>query len=182
MFKRGAPQNVTARPAPRPPAQLEAQSFLHGAMGADPGAAAVGGAHCLDGRSAESTGGVGRGGLQSAVCRKPRRGYKYLAALLFSSTAAAATSEAEGREKEKVGVAVGMGKYMELLDAGVRIVARFHSHCPQTARMYYKPPACSPSRGGSREEAGENQAQGLASHNKDSGVEAPQGFVFFLAF
>ena len=34
-----------------------------------------------------------------------------------------------------------MGKYAELLDAGVRIAARFHSHCPQTARMYYHPPA-----------------------------------------
>ncbi|KAI3448869.1 hypothetical protein Pfo_005534 [Paulownia fortunei] len=34
-----------------------------------------------------------------------------------------------------------MGKYIELLDAGVRIVCRFHSHCPQTARMYYHPPA-----------------------------------------
>ncbi|KAJ8622699.1 hypothetical protein MRB53_031228 [Persea americana] len=33
-----------------------------------------------------------------------------------------------------------MGKYVEMLDLGVRIVARFHSHCPQTARMYYKPP------------------------------------------
>ncbi|EOX96644.1 hypothetical protein QUC31_005664 [Theobroma cacao] len=34
-----------------------------------------------------------------------------------------------------------MGKYVEMLDAGVRIVARFHSHCPQTARLYYHPPA-----------------------------------------
>ncbi|XP_019059336.1 PREDICTED: uncharacterized protein LOC109117091 [Tarenaya hassleriana] len=34
-----------------------------------------------------------------------------------------------------------MGKYAELLDAGVRIVARFHSHCPQTARLYYHPPS-----------------------------------------
>lgn len=34
-----------------------------------------------------------------------------------------------------------MAKYMELLDAGVRIVARTYSHCPQTARMYYHPPA-----------------------------------------
>ncbi|KAK6244179.1 hypothetical protein QUC31_010588 [Theobroma cacao] len=34
-----------------------------------------------------------------------------------------------------------MGKYMELLDAGVRIAARFHSHCPQTARLYYHPPS-----------------------------------------
>ncbi|KAL0377155.1 UNVERIFIED_CONTAM: hypothetical protein Scaly_0833100 [Sesamum calycinum] len=33
-----------------------------------------------------------------------------------------------------------MGKYTELLDAGVRIACRFHSHCPQTARMYYHPP------------------------------------------
>ncbi|GFY92223.1 Pituitary adenylate cyclase-activating polypeptide type I receptor like [Actinidia chinensis var. chinensis] len=33
-----------------------------------------------------------------------------------------------------------MSKYAELLDVGVRIAARFHSHCPQTARMYYHPP------------------------------------------
>jgi hypothetical protein len=33
-----------------------------------------------------------------------------------------------------------MGKIVEMLDAGVRIVARFHSHCPQTGRMYYHPP------------------------------------------
>uniref|UniRef100_A0A1J3JM40 Uncharacterized protein n=1 Tax=Noccaea caerulescens TaxID=107243 RepID=A0A1J3JM40_NOCCA len=34
-----------------------------------------------------------------------------------------------------------MGKYIEMLDAGVRIAARFHSHCPQTARLYYHPPS-----------------------------------------
>ena len=34
-----------------------------------------------------------------------------------------------------------MGKYAEMLDAGVRIAARFHSHCPQTARLYYHPPS-----------------------------------------
>ncbi|KAF3786311.1 hypothetical protein EJ110_NYTH25651 [Nymphaea thermarum] len=33
-----------------------------------------------------------------------------------------------------------MGRYVEMLDMGVRIACRFHSHCPQTARMYYKPP------------------------------------------
>ncbi|TVU45222.1 hypothetical protein EJB05_04698, partial [Eragrostis curvula] len=33
-----------------------------------------------------------------------------------------------------------MSRYVEMLDVGVRIAARFHSHCPQTARMYYKPP------------------------------------------
>ncbi|KAK1311888.1 hypothetical protein QJS10_CPA07g00998 [Acorus calamus] len=37
-----------------------------------------------------------------------------------------------------------MVKCVELLDMGVRIAARFHSHCPQTARMYYKPPQTSP--------------------------------------
>ena len=34
-----------------------------------------------------------------------------------------------------------MGKYAALLDAGVRIMGRFQAHCPQTAHMYYKPPA-----------------------------------------
>ncbi|KAI3852991.1 hypothetical protein MKX03_029077 [Papaver bracteatum] len=33
-----------------------------------------------------------------------------------------------------------MGKYVEMLDLGVRIAARFHSHCPHAARMYYHPP------------------------------------------
>lgn len=36
-----------------------------------------------------------------------------------------------------------MGKYAEMLGLGVRMVARFHSHCPQTARMYYHPPSSS---------------------------------------
>jgi hypothetical protein len=44
-----------------------------------------------------------------------------------------------------------MGKYVELLDMGVRIAARFHSHCPQTARLYYHPPAGD--RGGKAEAA-----------------------------
>ncbi|KAF8043970.1 hypothetical protein BT93_A2066 [Corymbia citriodora subsp. variegata] len=34
-----------------------------------------------------------------------------------------------------------MGKYVELLDLGARLAARFHSHCPQTARLYYHPPS-----------------------------------------
>ncbi|KAL3613212.1 hypothetical protein CASFOL_042903 [Castilleja foliolosa] len=29
----------------------------------------------------------------------------------------------------------------EMLDVGVRLAARFHSHCPQTARLYYHPPS-----------------------------------------
>ncbi|KAK4766765.1 hypothetical protein SAY87_008407 [Trapa incisa] len=36
-----------------------------------------------------------------------------------------------------------MGKYVEMLDMGMRIAARFHSHCPQTARLYYHPPSTS---------------------------------------
>ncbi|KAL4586234.1 hypothetical protein LXL04_010869 [Taraxacum kok-saghyz] len=40
-----------------------------------------------------------------------------------------------------------MGKYTEILDA-FRIACRFHSHCPQTARMYYHPPADNHSHGG----------------------------------
>ncbi|KAE8715008.1 Detected protein of unknown function [Hibiscus syriacus] len=35
---------------------------------------------------------------------------------------------------------MGIGKYKELLEAGVRVAARFHSHCPQTGRLYYHPP------------------------------------------
>ncbi|KAL5728335.1 hypothetical protein ACHQM5_001432 [Ranunculus cassubicifolius] len=33
-----------------------------------------------------------------------------------------------------------MGKYVELLDMGVRIAARFSAHYPQTGRTYYHPP------------------------------------------
>ena len=32
-----------------------------------------------------------------------------------------------------------MAEYMEMVDAGIRIAARFNSHCPQTSRMYYHP-------------------------------------------
>jgi len=32
-----------------------------------------------------------------------------------------------------------MAKYTEMVDAGIRIAARFNSHCPQTSRMYYHP-------------------------------------------
>ena len=45
---------------------------------------------------------------------------------------------AEGIEREEKR---SMSKFVELLDMGVRIAARFHSHCPHTARMYYHPPA-----------------------------------------
>jgi hypothetical protein len=45
-------------------------------------------------------------------------------------------AEPPAREEEDI----EMSRYVEMLDMGVRIAARFHSHCPQTARMYYKPP------------------------------------------
>ncbi|KAL5197007.1 hypothetical protein ABZP36_000519 [Zizania latifolia] len=48
-----------------------------------------------------------------------------------------------------------MGKYVELIDMGMRIAARFHSHCPQTARMYYHPPPSSSAPG-----AGDNTVSG----------------------
>jgi len=51
-----------------------------------------------------------------------------------------------------------MGKYVELLDMGVRIAARFHSHCPQTARLYYHPPAGAPAAGAGDGRKGEAAA------------------------
>ncbi|CAN6180771.1 unnamed protein product [Urochloa humidicola] len=61
-----------------------------------------------------------------------------------------------------------MGKYVELLDMGVRIAARFHSHCPQTARLYYHPPAGAPVAADSRGK-GESAAAAAA-------VKRQQGF------
>ncbi|KAG1347467.1 hypothetical protein COCNU_06G012960 [Cocos nucifera] len=54
-----------------------------------------------------------------------------------------------------------MGKYVEVLDMGVRIAARFHSHCPQTARMYYKPPSTQESDAGNPTEGGDGSHHGL---------------------
>ncbi|XP_028795723.1 uncharacterized protein LOC114751233 [Neltuma alba] len=42
---------------------------------------------------------------------------------------------------------MSMGKFVEMLDQGVRIVARFHSNCPQTGRKYYHPPSVSADAG-----------------------------------
>ena len=36
---------------------------------------------------------------------------------------------------------MSLAKYVEMLDQGVRIVARFHSICPLTGRKYYHPPS-----------------------------------------
>uniref|UniRef100_A0A0E0LHZ4 Uncharacterized protein n=1 Tax=Oryza punctata TaxID=4537 RepID=A0A0E0LHZ4_ORYPU len=60
-----------------------------------------------------------------------------------------------------------MGKYVELLDMGVRIAARFHSHCPQTARMYYHPPpSSSPSSSSAGAGAGADGGGGCAGAAK----------------
>ncbi|KAF8674285.1 hypothetical protein HU200_048107 [Digitaria exilis] len=47
-----------------------------------------------------------------------------------------AAAESRARSEKSI----KMSRYVEMLDMGVRVAARFHSHCPQTARMYYKPP------------------------------------------
>ncbi|KAG1347466.1 hypothetical protein COCNU_06G012950 [Cocos nucifera] len=54
-----------------------------------------------------------------------------------------------------------MGKYVEMLDMGVRIAARFHSHCPQTARMYYKPPPSPEGEGGNDTDGGDGSQHRL---------------------
>lgn len=59
-----------------------------------------------------------------------------------------------------------MSKYVELLDTGVRMVARFNSHCPQTSRMYYHPP-------GSHDEEQHQNLQffgGVGGYNHQIGV------------
>ena len=56
-----------------------------------------------------------------------------------------------------------MGKYVEILDLGVRLAARFHSHCPHTARLYYHPPS-------NAADAYQNHRDGLSGGN---GSHAP---------
>uniref|UniRef100_A0A0E0QZ57 Uncharacterized protein n=1 Tax=Oryza rufipogon TaxID=4529 RepID=A0A0E0QZ57_ORYRU len=78
-------------------------------------------------------------------------------------------------------------RYVEMLDMGVRIAARFHSHCPHTARMYYKPPQTTADHGGlqqaSRFEAVSSSSAGAmaaAAAWEDRGFRAtaPSGFDF----
>uniref|UniRef100_A0A0E0D684 Uncharacterized protein n=1 Tax=Oryza meridionalis TaxID=40149 RepID=A0A0E0D684_9ORYZ len=84
-----------------------------------------------------------------------------------------------------------MSRYVELLDIGVRVAARFHSHCPQTARMYYKPPQTTTTADGRRRRgdgaAGKQAAAGFdaVSSAMAAGEElggfratAPSGFDF----
>ncbi|CAN6483294.1 unnamed protein product [Victoria cruziana] len=61
-------------------------------------------------------------------------------------------------------------RYVEMLDMGVRIAARFHSHCPQTARMYYKPPAT------------ENSDAGQSDHHRSGAGGCQSNVSSFMEF
>ncbi|KAK8494953.1 hypothetical protein V6N13_092842 [Hibiscus sabdariffa] len=63
-----------------------------------------------------------------------------------------------------------MGKYVELLDAAVRIAARFHSHCPQTGRLYYPPP---PPNSEGRRHCDHSSTSGSVSRNRENQVQDP---------
>uniref|UniRef100_A0A0E0QZ56 Uncharacterized protein n=1 Tax=Oryza rufipogon TaxID=4529 RepID=A0A0E0QZ56_ORYRU len=91
-----------------------------------------------------------------------------------------------------------MSRYVEMLDMGVRVAARFHSHCPHTARMYYKPPQTTADHGGRGDggaAAGKQVAAGFrfeavtsssagamaaaaAWEDRGFGATAPSGFDF----
>ncbi|XAR63464.1 hypothetical protein NMG60_11023405 [Bertholletia excelsa] len=63
-----------------------------------------------------------------------------------------------------------MGRYTEFLD-WMRIAARFHSHCPQTARMYYHPPANSDDQ----HHRADKQHGGSALENNSGAGDVPTG-------
>ncbi|CAL1352448.1 unnamed protein product [Linum trigynum] len=67
-----------------------------------------------------------------------------------------------------------MGKYIELLDVGARIVGRFYSHCPQTARMYYHPPSNADQY--HQDHAGVSDQVTAAAAQSSSGVKSAGGF------
>ncbi|KAI4998118.1 uncharacterized protein LOC123451098 [Hordeum vulgare subsp. vulgare] len=71
-----------------------------------------------------------------------------------------------------------MAKYVEMLDMGVRIAARFHSHCPQTARMYYKPPHSASTSGAAE---GTTTDRMKAAGGFDGEGDAAAGFRPFAA-
>ncbi|XP_047088545.1 uncharacterized protein LOC124700463 [Lolium rigidum] len=63
-------------------------------------------------------------------------------------------------------------RYVEMLDMGVRIAARFHSHCPQTARMYYKPPQSTSSSSSSAAGASTDRPKAAASFDHEAAAAA----------
>ncbi|CAJ1938738.1 unnamed protein product [Sphenostylis stenocarpa] len=54
-----------------------------------------------------------------------------------------------------------MGKLVEIIDQGIRIVARFHSNCPQTGRKYYHPPSLSDNNHAHHSHAGATATAGV---------------------
>ncbi|KAF5738385.1 hypothetical protein HS088_TW13G01284 [Tripterygium wilfordii] len=74
-----------------------------------------------------------------------------------------------------------MGKYVEMLDVGVRIAARFHSHCPQTARLYYHPPPAANSDNHHQKHHGGATTEGSNMSRKvdATGVDYVKDFVIY---
>jgi hypothetical protein len=66
-----------------------------------------------------------------------------------------------------------MARYVEMLDMGVRIAARFHSHCPQTARMYYKPPQTQTSSSSSSSSSADDAKSTSSSFDAPSVLRRP---------
>nr|GEZ81173.1 hypothetical protein [Tanacetum cinerariifolium] len=73
-----------------------------------------------------------------------------------------------------------MGKYIEILDA-FRIACRFHSHCPQTARMYYHPPADVTQTQGSAKTVNGGGAAG-GGESKMMGLNNPSDAILYSLF
>ncbi|PWA74661.1 hypothetical protein CTI12_AA248750 [Artemisia annua] len=72
-----------------------------------------------------------------------------------------------------------MGKYIEILDA-FRIACRVHSHCPQTARMYYHPPADVTQTQGGGAKTGNGGAAG--GESKMKGLNKPGDAILYSVF
>ncbi|CAL0326198.1 unnamed protein product [Lupinus luteus] len=68
-----------------------------------------------------------------------------------------------------------MGKFMivQMLDQGARIVARFHSNCPQTGRKFYHPPPVSDSN--------DHQSHGGATVNESAASGSSIEIVIYSA-
>ncbi|KAI3719608.1 hypothetical protein L6452_20510 [Arctium lappa] len=72
-----------------------------------------------------------------------------------------------------------MGKYVEILDA-FRIACRVHSHCPQTARMYYHPPADNHSHAGDAKTGNGGGGGGAAaSSSTKMGFNNPSDVILY---
>ncbi|KAJ7982241.1 Pituitary adenylate cyclase-activating polypeptide type I receptor like [Quillaja saponaria] len=80
-----------------------------------------------------------------------------------------------------------MGKVIELLDQGVRIAVRFHSHCSQTGRMWYHPPCNSNNQhnfdhsdGGDTGSSGDLSIQMLYCGSKAVGGFDTKDFILYF--